>query len=133
MNTSRLARFRVTYYDAGEIKFEAGQHYPLNEETERQIAAGNAELVEVDIDAEKAQKLAIKARAAADRAAAAAAEAEALAAAAVEAQKLADDAAAALDVVTTDPEAVQTPAADPKPSAPVAELAPAPEALATDA
>ena len=93
---TKLALYRETFYDVGAVKYAAGQHYPLTEETERHIAGGVAELVDIDIDAEKAQKLALKAREASDRAAAAAANAESLAAAAVEAEKLAADAEAAL-------------------------------------
>lgn len=93
-----LARYTETFFDAGKAKFEAGKHYPLDDETQRHINAGIAQLITVDLSVEKAQKLAEKARLAADRAASAAAEAEALAEAARLAQQLAADALAALNV-----------------------------------
>lgn len=98
MSETRLARYLADFFASGEIKYAAGQHYPLSEEVERHIAQGIAEEIKVDLTAEKAQKLAEKARLAADKAAAAAATAQALAEAAQEAEILAADAAAALSV-----------------------------------
>lgn len=48
--TEKRAKFNVTFFDVGVPKYEVGKHYPLNEETEREIAKGNAELIEVTDD-----------------------------------------------------------------------------------
>ena len=46
--------------------FEAGKHYPVTEASQRQVALGNGELVDVPDDAEKAQAAAEAAEAAED-------------------------------------------------------------------
>lgn len=98
---TKLVLFAEDFFDAGNVKFAAGQYYPDSDETRRFVPA-IASLVEVDLSVEHAEKLANKARAAADRAAAAAAEAEQLAEAARVAQQLADEAMAALELSGSD-------------------------------
>ena len=48
--------------------FEAGKHYPVTEASQRQVALGNGEIVDVPDDAEKAQAAAEAAEAAAEKA-----------------------------------------------------------------
>ena len=84
----KLAYFLVDYYDSGALKYAAGKHYPLNAETQGHIDRSEAQLRDVNIDPDRAQKLAEKAQAAADKAAASATQARADA----------DSAAAALDL-----------------------------------
>lgn len=43
----KKAKFLVNVYDSGNLKFEAGREYDLTPDTERQIARGNAEKVDV--------------------------------------------------------------------------------------
>lgn len=111
-----LVLFLADFFEAGILKFEAGKHYPRTEDTERHVPH-IARLVEVDLSAERAAKLAEKARVALDRATAAAVEAEQLREAAKVAQQLADEAAAALELAGGAGEGgVQQPAvADPVP------------------
>lgn len=93
----KVVRYKETYFDSGAPKFVAGQYYPVTEESTRHVAGGLAEVIEVDLGVEAAQRAADKARAAADRAAAAAAVAKDLAEAAAAAQQLADEALAKLE------------------------------------
>lgn len=55
--TTRIL-FGVNFYEVGEVKYAAGQHYPVTEETSRNVLAGFAEQIEVDmkgdLSAEKA-------------------------------------------------------------------------------
>lgn len=99
---TELVRYLSSFFDSGDEKYAAGQHYPVTDETLRHVGIGIAELVEIDLTVEKSQALAKKANAAMERAANAAAKAEALAAAARDAQRLADEAAAALEVADVD-------------------------------
>ena len=91
---TKFAKFNETYFDAGAPKYIAGQHYPITDETKRLIAAGTAEIIQVDLVAQDAQTLAELA----DLAEANAVSQQAKAAAALEeakaARKTADDAAA---------------------------------------
>lgn len=41
--------FNQNFYEVGEVKYAAGQHYPVNEETARCVVAGTADNVEVDM------------------------------------------------------------------------------------
>lgn len=43
-------QFHANFYDAGIVKYKAGEHYPKTPETESQIAAGNAKVVKVEMD-----------------------------------------------------------------------------------
>lgn len=72
-------QFRVTFYDSGVAKYEAGKHYPITDETTSQVAAGNADVVTVDLDPEEhaAQETAAHAALKAARARTHAAEADA--------------------------------------------------------
>ena len=42
--------FNATYFDSGLPKWEAGKHYPVSEDTQRQVTAGIAEEIEVAAD-----------------------------------------------------------------------------------
>jgi hypothetical protein len=55
--------FSVNYYEQGVVKYAAGSHYPVTEETARRIIAGDAEEVEVTMapDVADAQAEAAKA------------------------------------------------------------------------
>jgi len=92
----KLARFLADVYDAGLRKFQAGKHYAISDETARHVALGNAQEVDVQVDLDRAQKLADKARAAAVKAEESARLARADADAAAEAQRLLDEADAAI-------------------------------------
>jgi hypothetical protein len=72
-------QFRATFYDSGVPKYEAGKHYPITDETTSQVAAGNAEVVTVEVDPEEhsAQEVAANAALKAIRARTHAAEADA--------------------------------------------------------
>lgn len=75
-------------------KFEAGKHYPVNEETERHVAQGIAEVVDAPEDAPKAEAAADKAEADAAKAAEKAEAARAVADAATAAADIAQAPAA---------------------------------------
>ena len=92
-----MHRFLVDFFEGGLLKYAAGQHYPVSDETKRLAALGHAEEVSVEVTPERAQKLAEKARAAADKAASAYAIAKQLEEAAIAAQRLAEEALAAED------------------------------------
>ena len=85
----KLVQYLVDWFDAGEKKFVAGMHYAFDEITGSHAEQGLAVVKEVDVDPERAQKLAEKAQAAADKAAASAASAKSDAEAAVAAADLA--------------------------------------------
>lgn len=91
-------KIKDTYFETvnGEAKpkFVGGRTYPINDDTQRQVDLGNADLVEVPDDVEKAQ-------AAADAAAAAAAKA------AEKAEEKAEAATAAADLASNTPAAEQ--------------------------
>ena len=103
----QLARFLLAFFEAGAVKYQAGQHYALGEETERCIAAGTAELVDAPADPQAALAAEDKAVRRATRAAAEA----------VDAKLQADAALAATQLAPA--ELVQTPApgAEPAPAA----------------
>lgn len=90
---TKLVRFNAPFFDGGVPKYFAGKHYPISEETLRCAAAGTAEVVDVDIAVDEAEKLAERARRMAEAAAAKAEEARLLADAARAAQAEADQAA----------------------------------------
>jgi len=47
--------FNTTFFDSGLPKWAAGQHYPVTEDTQRQVAAGIASEITVDLaEAEQA-------------------------------------------------------------------------------
>jgi hypothetical protein len=48
--------------------FEAGKHYPVTESSQRQVALGNGEIVDIPDDPEKAQAAAEAAESAAEKA-----------------------------------------------------------------
>jgi hypothetical protein len=50
--------------------FEAGKHYPMTEASQRQVALGNGQVVDVPDDVDKAQAVADAAEATAEKAAA---------------------------------------------------------------
>lgn len=85
----KLVQYLVDWFEAGEKKFAAGVHYAFDELTGAHAEQGMAVVKDVDIDPERAQKLADKAQAAADKAAASAATAKSDAEAAVAAADLA--------------------------------------------
>jgi len=89
----KLIRYLLDYFSTGTdgssgIKFAAGQHYPVTEETARHVEHGIAEAVEAPEDATKAVAVAEKAEAKADDAQAAAEAARAAADAAQAAESL---------------------------------------------
>lgn len=45
---TQIVKFPVDFYDTGEVKFAAGQYYPLNSETQSLVNTGFAELVGTD-------------------------------------------------------------------------------------
>lgn len=50
--------FNATWYESGSPKYVAGQHYPVTEETQRQVGVGIAEEIEVaPAEAEQADLL----------------------------------------------------------------------------
>lgn len=52
-------QFNATWYADGAPKYVAGQHYPVTEETQRQVAVGIAEEIDVaSADAEQTDMLA---------------------------------------------------------------------------
>jgi hypothetical protein len=53
-------KFNLTYFEVGAPKWEAGKHYPVNEDTQRQVKAGIAEEIEVDADSIEEPKLALE-------------------------------------------------------------------------
>lgn len=103
--TRQMVRYLETYFDAGLPKYQAGEYYPLTEETDRHVAGGLAEMKEIEVEDDTVEQLVAKARVASEAAAAAAAEADRLAADAKAAQKLVDDAHAATDAANTAPSA----------------------------
>ncbi len=109
----KLVRFNVTFFDGGKPKYDAGRHYPINEETERCVAQGIAELVESNTAVAQAEKLAEKARKAAEAAAEAAKEAalraDAARVAQAEADRAQDELAAAAAADPTDAKQVVPP------------------------
>lgn len=48
-------KFLVNYYDRGEVKYAAGQHYPVTDQTETCVLAGHAEEVKVDMPTDQAK------------------------------------------------------------------------------
>lgn len=111
---NKLVKYLESFFDAGVEKFVKNQFYPHTPETQTHVDQGIATIVEVDLDADRAEKAAARAQAAADKAIAAAAIAREAAEAAAEAQRLADEAAA---IVKAKEEPV---AAKAEPAAPVA-------------
>lgn len=47
------AKFMATYYDGGKAKYESGKHYPVTDEVKTRVAAGDAEVVTVEMDADE--------------------------------------------------------------------------------
>ena len=62
-------RFNVNYYELGQVKYAAGTHYPVTEETKTRVAAGDAEQISVDMDPDiaAAEETAAEAEVAAER------------------------------------------------------------------
>lgn len=58
----KVIKFNATFYDVGVPKYEAGKHYPVTEETQRQVTAGIAEEIDAYVDTDEAEKLAEKAQ-----------------------------------------------------------------------
>ena len=52
-------KFNLTFFDVGVPKWEAGKHYPVTEDTQRQVKAGIAEEIEVDAAAAEQADLAL--------------------------------------------------------------------------
>ena len=48
--TEKRAKFHHTFFHDGAVKYKAGEHYPLTEETLREIAKGHASVVEAAAD-----------------------------------------------------------------------------------
>jgi hypothetical protein len=61
-------KFKLTYFEVGLPKWEAGKHYPVNEDTQRLVKAGIAEEIEVDADSIEEPKLALEEPALEDKA-----------------------------------------------------------------
>lgn len=91
-----LARFTTNVFEAGVVKYAAGKHYRIDQDTARQIALGVAEKVDVPVDLDRAEKLAVKAREAQEKATNSALQAAADAQAARDAKQLVEEAEAAL-------------------------------------
>jgi hypothetical protein len=56
-DAKRLAKvervhFNTSFFERGVAKYEAGKHYPRTPETERRVAAGDAEIRNVEMDAD---------------------------------------------------------------------------------
>jgi len=58
-------KFLTNYYDAGQVKYAQGEHYPKTAETNAQALQGHAEEIEVDMDADAAAVSAAAVKAAA--------------------------------------------------------------------
>jgi hypothetical protein len=56
----KRAKFVRNWFESGALKFAAGADYPITEETTRLIASGDAEEVEVEMQAEVAAETAEK-------------------------------------------------------------------------
>ena len=71
--------FNTNFYQLGEVKYAAGQHYPVTAETTQRALAGDAEEITVDLPADEVREESAEAQAAleAERAQTLAAEAEA--------------------------------------------------------
>lgn len=110
----KLALFSITVFEAGESKFEAGKYYALTDETQHQVALGNASEVDASEQVERVRALAIKAKAAAEKAAESARQAQADLDAATEAERIAQEAEALLEQTddAPEPEAPSYPALD---------------------
>lgn len=92
----QVVRIINTYFETDSggnalEKFKGGEFYAVTEETSRQVALGNGELVDAPEDVEKAIAAAQKARADADKALAKADSAEENAAAAQAAEVIATE------------------------------------------
>jgi hypothetical protein len=48
------ALFNTSYYESGAAKYEKGKHYPVTEETKTRALAGDAEIVEVEMQRDAA-------------------------------------------------------------------------------
>lgn len=61
--------FSTNYYDLGKVKYQAGYHYPVTDETKTRILAGDASMIDVDMDpaAASAEQAAADAELAAER------------------------------------------------------------------
>lgn len=94
---AKLVKFNVPFFENGLVKYEANGMYDVNEETERCVAAGHADFVNVKADLKLIQKLADEATAAEEAVEAAKNNVETLAAKALEARQLADEAQAEHD------------------------------------
>lgn len=42
--------FNTNYYELGEVKYAKGQHYPVTDETQTRVKAGDAEPIDADMD-----------------------------------------------------------------------------------
>lgn len=112
----KLIRFLLDWFEVGsngssEVKFAAGTHYAVTDETMGHVARDIAEVVDAPADADKASAMADKAEAKADDAQANADAARAAADAAAAAQTMAQAAM---------PEPTPNPAPEPVPEPPAA-------------
>jgi hypothetical protein len=69
--------FNTNYYELGEVKYAAGKHYPVTPETQTRVKAGDAELVNVEMDVAVASSEDAEAKAQLERETQATREAEA--------------------------------------------------------
>lgn len=46
-------QFATNYYDSGAVKYAQGKHYPKTPHTLSQVAAGVAEVITVEVDADE--------------------------------------------------------------------------------
>lgn len=92
----KVIKFNTTFYDVGVPKYEAGKHYPVTEETQRQVAVGIAEEIDAYVEIDEAEKLAEKAHKKLESAAAAAEVADGL----LEAALAVDEITAAVEAPT---------------------------------
>lgn len=63
MSATKQVRFNTDYYDDGAVKWAAGKYYPVDADTLRQVAAGIAEIVIVEVSTERAEQIAQQASA----------------------------------------------------------------------
>lgn len=42
--------FNTNYYELGEVKYAKGTHYPVTDETQTRVKAGDAEPIDIDMD-----------------------------------------------------------------------------------
>lgn len=47
------AHFHVNFYERGQVKYAAGKHYPVTDETKSRAVAGDAEIKSIEVDADE--------------------------------------------------------------------------------